>query len=231
VKKDTILVVDDEQPILRLLRVNLEPEYRVIMVPDAEEAVKTVALEQPDLVVLDIMLGSAKDGLAVCRDIREFSDVPIIILSAKVQEQDKLRGFAVGADDYITKPFSPKELLCRVAAILRRSKGKEKLVTSLLRVGPLTVNPAHRRVTLGGKKINLTPTEYKLLYYLAANKGRVLLHSEILSKVWGSEYRDEVEYLRVYISRLRQKLEDDPCEPKLLHTQPGVGYVLSDTGS
>ncbi|MDK2856366.1 MAG: two-component system, OmpR family, operon response regulator KdpE [Bacillota bacterium] len=225
-KKATILVVDDDHALLKLLRVNLERDYRVFLVTNAEDAIQMVALEQPDLVILDIMLGAGEDGFQVCRRIREFSEVPIIMLTAKVQENDKIQGFAVGADDYVTKPFSPKELLSRINAILRRAKGEVKQQTSSIKIGPLEVNPVRRCVTLDEKKIDLTPTEYKLLYFLASHKGQVLLHSEILAYVWGSEYRDEVEYLRVYISRLRQKLEKDPCSPKLLHTLPGTGYVL-----
>ena len=227
-KKDTILVVDDEQALLKLLRVNLERDYRVLLATHGEQAIQTVALEQPDLVVLDIMLGSGEDGFQVCRRLREFSDVPVIMLTARVQENDKIQGFAVGADDYVTKPFSPKELLSRINAVLRRSKGGAKPQTSSIKIGPLEINPLRRWVTLEGKNVDLTPTEYKLLYYLASNKGKVLLHSEILAHVWGSEYRDEVEYLRVYLSRLRQKLEKDPGSPKLLHTLPGIGYVLDD---
>ncbi|MDK2926817.1 MAG: two-component system, OmpR family, operon response regulator KdpE [Bacillota bacterium] len=227
-KKDTILVVDDEQALLKLLRVNLERDYRVLLATHGEQAIQTVAQEQPDLVVLDIMLGSGEDGFQVCRRLREFSDVPVIMLTARVQENDKVQGFAVGADDYVTKPFSPKELLSRINAVLRRVQGGTRPQTSSIKIGPLEINPVRRWVTLEGKSVDLTPTEYKLLYYLASNKGKVLLHSEILAHVWGSEYRDEVEYLRVYLSRLRQKLEKNPGSPKLLHTLPGIGYVLDD---
>lgn len=226
--KDTVLVVDDEPALLKLVRINLERDYRVLLAVNGQQAIEMVAREQPDLVLLDIMLGPGPDGFEVCRHIREFSDVPVIMLTAKVLEPDKIRGFAVGADDYVTKPFSPRELLSRINAVLRRTKGGGRLQTTLIEVGPLVINPVRRWVTLGGERLNLTPTEYKILHYLASNKGKVLLHSEILSHVWGSEYRDEVEYLRVYISRLRQKLDKYPCSQNLLRTQPGIGYFLAD---
>lgn len=223
--KEKILVVDDEPRILRLVRSNLEPlGYKVITATDGETALSQAEMNELDLVVLDIML-PRMDGWEVCRRLREFSNVPIIMLTAKGDEYDKIKGLELGADDYITKPFSVQELLARVKAVLRRWRfdvdPKHEPVFAL---GSFTMNFAQRRVNVRGDDVRLSPTEYKLLYELVNNAGRVVLHQDLLAKVWGREYRDETEYLRVYVRYLRQKIEDEPSKPKLILTEPGVGY-------
>jgi DNA-binding response OmpR family regulator len=180
----------------------------------------------PDLVLLDIMLPKM-DGYAVCSRIREFSAVPVIMLTARSAQVDLVHGFEVGADDYLTKPFDVTELLMRVQAVLRRSKWPEEVVTRRgFKAGPIEIDFAQHRVTVDGQEVKLTPTEYRLLAYLASNPNRVILHRELLRAVWGPEYGEETEYLRVYMRYLRQKLEADPSNPQYLLTQPGAGYML-----
>jgi two-component system KDP operon response regulator KdpE len=226
-KKAAILVVDDEPHVLKLVKANLESSgYRVLTAVDGEEAVKSVQREVPDLVLLDLML-PRMDGYAACRRIREFSAVPVIMLTARSAQVDLVHGFEVGADDYLTKPFSVTELLMRVQAVLRRSKWPEKIMASQgFRTGPIEIDFAQHRVTVEGEPVKLTPTEYRLLVYLASNANRVIVHRELLRGVWGPEYGDETEYLRVYMRYLRQKLEPDPSNPRYLLTQPGAGYML-----
>jgi two-component system KDP operon response regulator KdpE len=229
-KTPLILVVDDEPSLLRLVRVNLESSgYRVAIASKYDQALTAVASEQPDLVVLDVMLHSRDGGFDLCRRIREFSDVPIVMLTARVQEEDKLTAFALGADDYVTKPFSTKELLARIDAVLRRARSGSARPQTVVKVGHLTIDQAKREAMMGEKPIDLTPTEFKILQYLANNAGKVVLHSELLTHVWGEDYRDEVDYLRVYMSHLRQKIEADPANPQFLITKPGVGYSLCET--
>jgi two-component system KDP operon response regulator KdpE len=230
VRKETILVVDDEPRLVRLVREILTAVgYEVLSARDAEEALETLAIEQPDLVLLDIMLPGDVDGYEVCRRVREFSAVPVIMLTAKTREVDMLQGFDVGADDYLTKPFNAKELIARVKAVLRRSSalGDQAVVTADLVCGALTVSFARRRVRVGAREIALTPTEFKLLQHLALNANRVVLHEDLLTEVWGPQYRDDIDYLRAYVRHLRRKLEDDPSEPRYILTTPGVGYMLS----
>ncbi len=226
-KRSTILAVDDEPHVLRLLKANLESSgYKVLTAQNGEEAVEAVARESPDLVILDLMLPKM-DGYAVCRRIREFSAVPVIILTARSAEVDLVHGFEVGADDYLTKPFSVTELLMRVQAVLRRSKWPEEIITrQSFKAGPIQIDFAQHRVLAGGQEVKLTPTEYRLLTYLAAHANRVITHRELLRAVWGPEYGEESEYLRVYMRYLRQKLEPDPSAPRYLLTQPGAGYML-----
>lgn len=223
--REKILVVDDEPRILRLVRSNLEPlGYKVVTSTDGETALNQAEMNEFDLIILDIML-PRMDGWEVCRRLREFSTVPIIMLTAKAEESEKVKGLEMGADDYLTKPFSVQELLARIRAVLRRTRlpaaVKHEPVFAL---GNFSVNFAQRRVTVRGQDVRLSPTEYKLLYELVTNAGRVVLHQDLLAKVWGREYRDETEYLRVYVRYLRQKIEDEPSEPKLILTEPGVGY-------
>jgi DNA-binding response OmpR family regulator len=224
-----ILVVDDEPKLVRLVREVLTAMgYSVISAARGEVALEMVALEQPDLIVLDIVLADEMDGYEVARRVREFSDVPIIMLTAKVRESDLLRGFEVGADDYLTKPFSSKELLARVSAVLKRAHNAEgKPGEAEIVCGDLYIDVAKRRVRVGRKEIRLTRTEYNLLLELARNRNKVMLHEQLLAKVWGSEYRDDVDYLRAYIRYLRQKLESDPANPKIILTSRGVGYLIS----
>jgi DNA-binding response OmpR family regulator len=226
-KRATILVVDDEPHVVRLVKANLESSsYKVLTAGDGEQGVHLVESETPDLVILDIMLPKM-DGYEVCRRIREFSPVPIIMLTARSAEVDLVHGFEAGADDYLTKPFAVSELLMRVRAVLRRSKWPEEVLARQgFRAGPIEIDFAQHKVTLNGEVVKLSPTEYRLLAHLASNAGRVILHRELLRAVWGPEYRDESEYLRVYMRYLRQKLEPDPSNPRYLLTQPGAGYML-----
>jgi two-component system KDP operon response regulator KdpE len=223
----TILAVDDEPKVLKLLKTNLiSSGYRVLTAVDGEEAIQMVEREVPDLVILDLMLPKL-DGYAACRRIREFSAVPIIMLTARSAEVDLIHGFEVGADDYLTKPFSVSELLMRVQAVLRRSKWPEEIIVRKeFKAGPIEIDFAQHKVTVEGEQVKLTPTEYRLLAYLASNANRVVVHRELLRSVWGPEYGEETEYLRVYMRYLRQKLEADPSVPVYLITQPGAGYMF-----
>jgi DNA-binding response OmpR family regulator len=210
----------------RLLRLNLEKDgYRVIPVEDGPAGLEVAELESPNLILLDVMMPDM-DGFTFLRRLREFSDVPVILLTARGEERDKVQGLDLGADDYLTKPFGPAELLARVRAALRRSQPGEA-PPSTIAVGDLTINVARRRVSRGDQEIRLTPTEYKLLYELATNAGKVMLHTDLLSRVWGPEYRDEVDYLWTYVRYLRNKIEPDPSHPRYLLSEPGVGYMLA----
>jgi two-component system, OmpR family, KDP operon response regulator KdpE len=226
-KKATILAVDDEPHVLKLVKANLESSgYKILTAADGEEAVQIVERELPDLVLLDLMLPKM-DGFAVCRRIREFSAVPVIMLTARSSQVDLIHGFEVGADDYLTKPFSATELLMRVQAVLRRSKWPEEIIVRQgFKAGPIEIDFARHHVTVSGEPVKLTPTEYRLLVYLASNANRVITHRELLRAVWGPEYGEEAEYLRVYMRYLRQKLEPDPANPRYLLTQPAAGYMF-----
>jgi len=224
--KQRILIVDDDPRLIRLVReVLCATGYDVLTSSSGEQAVETVAMEQPDLVVLDIMLQDV-DGFQIARRVREFSDVPIIMLTAKVAEADKLSGFDSGADDYITKPFSSKELLARVRALLKRVKTPPLPAEAVIRCDGLSIDLAKHCVTLDGHEVYLTATEYNLLRELATHVNKVMLHGQLLTAVWGPQYRDEVDYLRAYVYALRKKLEADPRHPKLIVSIPGVGYKL-----
>ncbi len=229
-KKQTILVVDDEPRLVRLVREILTAVgFDVLSAKNGKDAAEILAVEEPDLVLLDIMLPGDMDGYDVCKRVREFSAVPIIMLTAKTKEVDMLHGFDVGADDYLTKPFRAKELIARVRAVLRRSKlpGKQALLTADLTCGDLVISFARRTVNVQGREVPLTPTEFSLLQQLALNANRVMLHQDLLTEVWGSQYLDDVDYLRVYVRHLRRKIEENPSEPQLILTSPGVGYMLS----
>jgi len=225
---EKILVVEDEPRVVRLVSEVLNAVgYKVITATSGEPAIELVALEQPDLVLLDILLPHDMDGYQVCSRIREFSGVPVIMLTAKAQENDMLRGFHVGADDYLTKPFSAKELLARVRAVLRRVQRPEEIVTATLTCGELEINFARHSVKMRGEGVSLTRTEYDLLRQLALNVNRVMLHPDLLKAVWGTEYQDDIDYLRAYIRYLRRKLETDPSNPQYILTEQGVGYMLA----
>ena len=226
--KARILLVDDEPRLIHLVREVLGVKgYEVLTAFSGEHAIEMAALDQPDLILLDIVLTGAIDGYNVAQRIREFSDVPIIMLTARVRESDKLHGFDVGADDYITKPFSSKELLARIQAVLKRSLGDiAKSVKSEILCGDLRIDLARRYVSIAGREVHLTHTEYNLLHELATHCNQVLLHEQLLTAVWGSEYRNDVDYLRAYIRYLRQKIEADPANPKVIVRCPGVGYML-----
>ena len=226
--KARILLVDDEPRLIHLVREVLGATgYEVLTAYSGEHAIEMVALEQPALILLDITLSGAMDGYIVARRIREFSNVPIIMLTAKVRESDKLHGFDVGADDYITKPFSSKELLARIRAVLKRSQENppENTRTEIV-CGDLRIDLASRRILIGNRDIHLTPTEYSLLHELASHANQVMLHEQLLSAVWGPEFRSDIDYLRAYIRYLRQKIEVDPANPKIIVRSPGVGYML-----
>ena len=228
--KIQVLVVDDEPRYLKLLRYNLEAAgYEVFTAISGEEALSLVTGKMLDLIILDIRLPGI-DGYEVCTRIREFSSVPIIMLTAKGEEREKVRGLRLGADDYVTKPFGAEELMARVETVLRRSLIPEVKNLPTLNVGGLSIDFVQRKVTTGGQEVNLSPTEYRLLQCLAVNAGRVIVHEELQERVWGPEYREHYEGLRVYIRRLRQKIEKDPGHPAYVLTKPGVGYMLAPSG-
>ena len=228
-QKERILVVDDEPRLVRLVREVLQAVgYRVVTAGDGESALEAVALERPDLILLDVLLPRDLDGYAVCRRLREFSTVPVIMLTARAREEDKLKGFDAGADEYLTKPFSTRELLARVRAVLRRSQSPEEIrAQSRFECGDLMVNFAQHRTFVRGKEVALTATEYELLRQLALHPNCVLLHEQLLTTVWGPEYRSDIDYLRAYIRYLRRKIEADPANPQVILTTSGVGYMLS----
>lgn len=231
--KSVILVVDDEPRYLKLLRFNLEQSgYQVVTAATGEDAVEITASHNPHLILLDLRLPDM-DGYDVCQRIREFSTAPIIMVTAKAEVVDKVRGLKVGADDYVTKPFSADELLARVETVLRRSRPPDATpTTTRLEVGGLVIDLARRTVTVDGQGILLSPVEYRLLHCLATNAGRVMTPEEIQERVWGSEYREYYEGLRAHIHRLRQKIEKDPERPRYIITKHGVGYTLAlDTKS
>jgi two-component system KDP operon response regulator KdpE len=222
-----ILVVDDDPRLVRLVREVLSAAgYHVLVEHEGERAVRAIAVEQPDLVLLDIMLKDL-DGYAVARRVREFSDVPLIMLTAKVTEADMLTGFDSGADDYITKPFSSKELLARVQAVLKRSRRPQDPSDGRIVCGDLSLDLARHRAQLGESEVYLTATEYSLLYQLATHRNQVVLHEDLLTHVWGPEYRGDLDYLRSYVHFLRKKLERDPANPSMIVTIQGVGYMLA----
>jgi two-component system KDP operon response regulator KdpE len=227
--KERILVVDDEPKLTHLVREILTATgFDVLLTWSGEHAVEMVAMERPDLVLLDIVLPGSLDGFKIASRVREFSNVPIIMLTAKVRESEILRGFEVGADDYITKPFSSKELIARIRAVLGRARGdvRQSFGTEVI-CDNLQIDLARRRVTIEGREIHLTPTEFNLLHELAIHPNQVIQHEQLLSAVWGSEYRDDLDYLRSYIRYLRQKIEADPSNPKIILRCPGVGYMLA----
>ncbi len=228
--KTQVLVVDDEPRYLKLLRYNLEAaDYEVITAASGEEALSLVAGKSPDLIILDIRLPGI-DGYEVCTRIREFSSTPIIMLTAKGEEQEKVHGLRLGADDYVTKPFGAEELMARVETVLRRGRMAEVTALPVLTIGELAIDFVQRKVKIEGQEVSLSPTEYRLLQCLAVNAGRVIVHEELQEKVWGPEYREHYEGLRVYIWRLRQKIEKDPEDPTYIVTKPGVGYMLAPPG-
>ncbi len=225
----TILIVDDEPRIRDFIRMNLELEhYRVIEASNGIEALEELRENLPDLVVLDVMMPEM-DGFETLRALREVSTVPVIMLTVRQSEQDKIHGLDLGADDYLAKPFSPRELLSRIHALLRRSLMAPPSRKTVIVVDPdLKIDFTRREVIVRGHKVVLRPTEYRLLYHLVSNAGHLLTHETLLSKVWGREYRDEAHYLRLYITYLRQKLEKDPAHPQYIITERGVGYRFKE---
>jgi DNA-binding response OmpR family regulator len=230
-ERPRVLVADDDPLIQRLVRTHLDRAgFRVLTAADGEEALDVALAEQPDLIVLDLMLPKL-DGFEVCRRVREFSLVPVVMLTARGEQVDKLRGFEAGADDYVTKPFAPPELLARLRAVLRRAQqARPAAAPAVIKCGDWTIDFVRRRVMVKDEVVKLTPTEFQLLQQLATSAGKVLSHTELLTSVWGPEYRDDRDYLWAYVRHLRRKLEPDPERPKHILSEPGYGYVL-DCGS
>jgi DNA-binding response OmpR family regulator len=228
-RKYRILVVDDERRMVGFIRLNLEQDgFEVIEAYDGSTALERLRDSLPDLVLLDVMMPDI-DGFEVLRTIREISQVPVIMLTAKSEEDDKVKGLELGADDYVTKPFSPRELVSRVKAVLRRGSSFEEDGAGVINVDDrLKIDFGKREVWVDDEMIKLRPTEYRLLYHLVQNAGWVLTHDQILTKVWGYEYRDEPHYVRLYINYLRKKIEKDPSNPQYILTERGVGYRFID---
>jgi two-component system KDP operon response regulator KdpE len=224
-----ILVVDDESRMVRFVRMNLELEgYKVTEAGDGMEALEKVRDELPDLVLLDVMMPEM-DGFETLERLREISTVPVIMLTVKGDEEDRIRGLDLGADDYVTKPFSPHELASRIRAVLRRAEMPSPVPKTSIKVDDhLSIDFRQREVIVDGEPIRLRPTEYRLLYHLVNNAGWVMTHEMLLSKVWGYEYRDETGLLRLYITYLRKKIEPDPGNPRYILTERGVGYRFVD---
>jgi two-component system, OmpR family, KDP operon response regulator KdpE len=221
-----ILVVDDEKQIRRMLKTALTGfGYDIAEASSGHEGLNQTAIFHPDLIILDLGLPDF-DGTEVVRRLREWTQIPIIILSVREQEQDKIRALDAGADDYITKPFGMGELLARIRVALRHMAKTED--EPVLTFGELTVDLAHRRVTLKGEDLKLTPTEYELLKYLALQAGKVVTHKQLLRAVWGPNYQEETHYLRIYIGQLRRKIEADPSQPSYIMTESGVGYRMKE---
>ena len=228
-EKPVILVVDDEPQILRVMRASLPARgYEVRTAADGNEALDEIAKQMPDIIILDLVM-PGMSGLEVCRRVREFSSVPVIVLSAKGSESDKVAALDLGADDYVTKPFGMDELLARVRAVFRRLPASES-GDSVLEVGDVRIDPAERRVVVAGKEIKLTPKEFDVLKYLVSNVGKVVTHRKLLQSVWGWQSSEQTEYLRVVINQLRRKIEPDPQHPRYILTEPWVGYRLIPGG-
>jgi two-component system KDP operon response regulator KdpE len=222
-KKPVVLVVDDEQQILRAMRMSLPARgYEVRTAAGGVEALDEIRKEMPDLIILDLAMPKIS-GLEVCRCVRKSSSVPIIVLSAKELESDKVAALDMGADDYVTKPFGLDELLARMRAVLRRAPAPDTR-SRLLEAGDLTIDGDTRRVTVAGREVKLTPKEFEVLKYLATNAGKVVTQRALLQAVWGPESTEQANYLRVFINQLRHKIEPDPQHPRYILTEPWVGY-------
>ena len=225
---ELVLVVDDEKTLVKALTFNLEKEgFRVEQAYDGEEALNKVFALKPDIVVLDLMLPKV-DGFEVCRQIRKKTDVPIIMLTARGEDIDKVLGLELGADDYLTKPFNSRELVARIKAILRRSLFREEETKKIAKIGNLQVDLLQHRVRLEGKDINLTSKEFALLSFLVANAGNVYSREQLLEQVWGYDYYGDVRTVDVHIRHLREKLEQDPGNPNLILTVWGTGYKIRE---
>ncbi len=228
-KNHRVLVVDDEERMVRFIRLNLEHDGFVVTEAfNGTQAIDRFRTALPDIIVLDVMMPDL-DGFEVLRMIREISPVPVIMLTAKGEEEDRIRGLELGADDYVTKPFSPRELVSRVKAVLRRTEAASSSLHGMIEVDEyLKIDFDRHEVWFDGSLVNLRPTEYRLLYHLVQNAGWVVSHDQILSNVWGYEYRDQPHYVRLYINYLRKKLEKDPANPKYILTERGIGYRFVD---
>jgi two-component system, OmpR family, KDP operon response regulator KdpE len=231
IKGKCILVVDDEVPIQRILRRNLSASgYDVLVADNGREAVELARKHEPDLILLDLCLPGEIDGLGVCVQVRRSMQTPIIVLSAITEERRKVQALDLGADDYLTKPFSNDELQARVRACLRRAhSGESDLQPVVLQSedGYLSMDVMRRQVRVGDQEVRLTPTEFELLRQLMLYSGKVLTHRSLLKSVWGPEYGDEADYLRVYVRQLRRKVEVEPSRPRYILTEPGIGYVFA----
>ena len=226
-KKSLILVVDDDIRMLRMMKRMLELEgFEVLTANCGEAALKAFERDTPALVLLDIMMPDM-DGYIVCRRIREFSQVPIIMVTARGDDKEKVEGLNLGADDYVTKPFSASELAARVRAVLRRVSGQETTQEAVFRCKDMVIDFTSRRVLINNKELKLTSTEYKMLSYMSLNAGRVVTPDQLLNKVWGEEYVGAAHLLQVNIARLRKKLGDDAKKPDYIQTRPGIGYIMS----
>ncbi len=222
-----VLVVDDEAAILRFLKLALEAnDYEMSSAGTVAEALKRIAAESPDVVLLDLGLPDG-DGKDVIRRAREWSSLPIIVLSARERETEKIAALDLGADDYVNKPFSVDELMARMRAALRH-RMQRKMEVPVLRVGTVEVDAVRHRVTRAGGEIKLTPKEFELLSFLARHAGRVVTHKQILTAVWGPAHAEDTQYLRVYVGQLRQKIEERPDDPHIVLTEPGIGYRIAD---
>jgi two-component system KDP operon response regulator KdpE len=226
-KKFQVLVVDDEERILNFLSSKLRASgYEVLIASNGVEALEQVEAQEPDLVVLDILMPK-KDGFETLKDLRTFSPVPTIILSAKGTNEDKVKGLSLGADDYLAKPFSPDELIARIEAVRRRlSPDEKRRIRDQISLGDLVIDFKKRLVIVRGKETRLTRIEWLLLSELAQNAGNLMLYSDLLTRIWGPAYRDDLQILRTWISRLREKIESEPNNPKLIRTIPKTGYIM-----
>lgn len=221
-----ILIIDDEPEIRKLLKVGLSPHgYDLVEAATGEEGIYQAAMSRPDIIILDIGLPDL-EGFAVISRIREWSKMPIIILSVWEQENDKVKALDLGADDYLTKPFSIGELMARIRVALRHQANRQDV--PVITIGDLDVDISRRQVRLKGKEIHLTPIEYDLLKILVSNTGKVVTHRHLLSAIWGQDGQDHSQYLRIYISQLRKKIEKDPNQPQYILTESGVGYRMTD---
>jgi two-component system KDP operon response regulator KdpE len=225
----SILVVDDEKRMIDFIRMNLEIEgFQVFEATNGVDALDMVRKHILDLIILDVMMPQL-DGFEMLRMLREFSNVPVIMLTAKGEESDKVRGLELGADDYVTKPFGARELVSRVKAVLRRAQSLLEPGEAVVKIDDrLSVDFNRREVIVEGERIKLRPTEYRLLYRLIENAGWTVPHEQLLAKVWGYEYRDETHYVRLYVNYLREKIEEDPSNPKYILTERGIGYRFVD---
>jgi two-component system, OmpR family, KDP operon response regulator KdpE len=223
-----VLVVEDEPQMRRFLRASLGAEgYRVLEAWSVADGVRQVTAEHPDAVLLDLGMPDG-EGLELVRKVREWSSVPVIVVSARGREEEKVAALDAGADDYLPKPFGTKELLARLRVALRHARAGAALDSPLLEVGPLRMDLERHEATVEGREVRLTPIEWRLLAYLAVHAGKVLTHAQILREVWGPNASSQTHYVRVYMAELRKKLEADPSRPRLLLTEPGIGYRLAD---
>jgi two-component system, OmpR family, KDP operon response regulator KdpE len=229
VKQFSVLIVDDEVRILKFLEVKLKISgYEVLTANDGAEALAQMQTQEPDLLILDVVM-PGMDGFETLKQVRTFSTVPVIFLSAKGANVDKIKGLHLGADDYLAKPFNPDELIARIEAVRRRiAPAENRKSVDLIVLGQLTINPKNHVVIVNGKEIQLTRIEWLLLSELTRNTGKLMLYGELLTRIWGPEYRDDVQILRTWVSRLRRKIEPDSKHPPLIHTIPKTGYMIDE---